>query len=103
MLRWCSGNHQPDDTRWTANKMMFLSSSTHFAALLGFTTMTAAALAGQRGVGLPPVDHVKRIESTSRVLDVPATAPKGHQTVPANYVGYSVEFAYMADYAGNNS
>ncbi|KAF3762129.1 family 79 glycoside hydrolase [Cryphonectria parasitica EP155] len=46
---------------------------------------------------------LSKSNESARALDVPSTVPAGHQTVAANYVGYSVEFAFMADYAGNDS
>ncbi|KAI3400110.1 hypothetical protein diail_4340 [Diaporthe ilicicola] len=36
-------------------------------------------------------------------LIVPDSAPKGRQVVDANFQSYSIEFAYMLDFAGNTS
>ncbi|KAF2477211.1 uncharacterized protein BDR25DRAFT_321643 [Lindgomyces ingoldianus] len=68
----------------------------HTKKILVTLMLLAASL--ELAVGAP-----KATAPATVSLRIPSEPPAGHLIIDANYQSYSIEFSYMADYAGNKS
>lgn len=62
----------------------------------------SAQLAVVLGTTVPRSLHTTNVTRTLPIA-LPSSAPAGRQVINADFQGYSIEFSYMLDYAGNLS
>jgi len=57
------------------------------------------------GASVSEISNITTSSTVTRIVSIalPSSAPAGRQVIDAAFQGYSIEFSYMVDYAGNLS